>query len=210
MPLRTTSRLGLFLYQHPILQPLIRRYKTPSIQPALDIIAVILSGREDLCVAEIGARYGESSAALIKLLPVGAYHIIDPYTAYPGYSNDGFFRSLNRSGDWIMKSTQKYLNKLNSSVTFHRKMSNDPELLETFGDLKFDLVFIDGNHDYKFVLDDLRNYWPRIAQGGVLVGDDYHLVGVQGAVHDFVAEKNLKIETFGVHSGHPKLFVIRN
>ena len=210
MPMTITSQLVLFFYQHPMLQPLIRRYKTPSIQPALDFISAVLSGRRDLCVAEIGARYGESSAALIRLLSVAEYHIIDPYTAYTGYSNDGFFRSLNRSGDRIMKSTQRYLNKLNSSVTFHRKMSNDPELLQTFGDLKFDLVFIDGNHQYEFVIEDLSNYWSRIAQGGVLVGDDYHLVGVRRAVQDFVDAQNLKIETFGQHSGHPKLFVIKN
>ena len=37
----------------------------------------------------------------------------------------------------------------------------------------YDLVFVDGNHTYQNVRDDLRLMWPRVKPGGMLVGHDY-------------------------------------
>jgi SAM-dependent methyltransferase len=39
--------------------------------------------------------------------------------------------------------------------------------------LQFDLVYIDASHEYVDVLSDLRQWWPLVAPGGVLFGDDF-------------------------------------
>ena len=36
-----------------------------------------------------------------------------------------------------------------------------------------DVLHIDGGHDFDAVTADLRNWWPLLAPGGVLIGDDY-------------------------------------
>ena len=44
---------------------------------------------------------------------------------------------------------------------------------ECFADGYFDLVYIDGDHRYEAVLADLRAWYPKVAAGGILAGDDW-------------------------------------
>lgn len=37
----------------------------------------------------------------------------------------------------------------------------------------FDMVFVDGSHEYEFVRDDIARWWPRIREGGLMVFHDY-------------------------------------
>jgi hypothetical protein len=55
-------------------------------------------------------------------------------------------------------------------------------------DVQADVVHIDGGHDVHAVTSDLREWWPMIRQGGVLIGDDYpHWPGVKEAFDNFFA-----------------------
>lgn len=49
------------------------------------------------------------------------------------------------------------------------------------------MVHIDAGHDYEDVAADIRAYWPLIAPGGVLVGDDFPMTGVKRAAEEFAA-----------------------
>lgn len=46
------------------------------------------------------------------------------------------------------------------------------QLLKARG-LRPDVLHIDAGHDYQSVMADLKAWWPELAPGGVLVGDDY-------------------------------------
>ena len=52
-----------------------------------------------------------------------------------------------------------------------------------------DLIHIDGGHDYQSVISDLREWWPVLKPGGMLIGDDYydetHWPGVKQAFDEF-------------------------
>ena len=43
-------------------------------------------------------------------------------------------------------------------------------------------LFIDGQHTYDEVADNILEAWPHMAAGGVIAGDDYQAPGVHGAV----------------------------
>jgi len=70
-----------------------------------------------------------------------------------------------------------------------------------------ELIYIDGNHYYEAVKEDLELYWPKLKQGGIMFGDDYFLntgdrratdgykAGVRLAVDEFAQARNLKVET---------------
>jgi cephalosporin hydroxylase len=60
-----------------------------------------------------------------------------------------------------------------------------------------DAIYLDAGHDYTHVMSDLRAWWPILRPGGVMFGDDYHLmwVGVVRAVHDFADSLQLKLQT---------------
>jgi hypothetical protein len=76
-------------------------------------------------------------------------------------------------------------------VTIHRKTARDAATL--FADGYFDVVYVDGAHDYENVLHDLTAYDRKLNPQGILLGDDYcdHGIhanaayGVVGAVTHF-------------------------
>ena len=64
------------------------------------------------------------------------------------------------------------------------KMTSE-EALAKLENIKFDFIYIDGNHQYKFVKYDIENYYKLLNKSGYLIGDDYRISTVQKAVHDF-------------------------
>lgn len=65
--------------------------------------------------------------------------------------------------------------------------------------VRADLIYIDGSHDYEDVVLDLKLYWDIVEPGGVLFGDDYWIEDVKKAVDEFVAEHKLNLQTQHPH-----------
>jgi hypothetical protein len=61
-----------------------------------------------------------------------------------------------------------------------------------------DVIHLDAAHDYDSVIGDLRAWWPVLAPGGLLIGDDYRLSGdwqnVRKAFDDFFQPLGIPIE----------------
>ena len=56
----------------------------------------------------------------------------------------------------------------------------------------FDFVYIDANHDYDSILKDLKAWFPKVKNKGILFGDDYNRpYGVSKAVAEFAYENKL-------------------
>lgn len=69
-------------------------------------------------------------------------------------------------------------------------------LLDLCGLGTFDMVFIDGGHDYATVKGDIEGYRPLVKRGGLLCGDDYHpnWRGVVRAVDELVPDRKVDHE----------------
>lgn len=62
------------------------------------------------------------------------------------------------------------------------------------------MIYIDGSHEYKDVLDDLNNYWEVLnPKGGIIFGDDWPWDSVANAVKDFCTQKNVKFQLAGIN-----------
>jgi len=63
-----------------------------------------------------------------------------------------------------------------------------------------DFVYIDGNHSYRAVAEDIRAWWPKIRPGGVLGGHDFYNGyarahdGVVKAVTEFVVSNQASLQ----------------
>eukprot|EP01041_Mallomonas_annulata_P009460 gene9460-19644_t len=44
---------------------------------------------------------------------------------------------------------------------------------QRFRDKYFDFIYVDARHDYKGVLQDITDWWPKLSQGGIMAGHDY-------------------------------------
>jgi len=47
------------------------------------------------------------------------------------------------------------------------------ELVNMFEDESLDFVYIDGNHAYDYVKQDMEMWWPKLKKGGLFAGHDY-------------------------------------
>lgn len=60
-----------------------------------------------------------------------------------------------------------------------------------------DFVYLDADHSYESVVEDIAMYWPIVRSGGCLAGHDYgerrHKRGVLNAVNEFVAREGLAL-----------------
>ena len=81
--------------------------------------------------------------------------------------------------------------------------ANSLAVVQHLPDDHFDFVFIDNNHSYNHVREELDLYWPKLKVGGIFSGDDYRkgvrtqkgfrLFGVVEAVDEFVELQDQKL-----------------
>ena len=72
-----------------------------------------------------------------------------------------------------------------------------------FPDNYFDWMFVDGNHTYEAVIEDFRNYMPKLKSGGYLLAHDFLPVWgfqVDRALQTLLSERN-DLEIVGLAAG---------
>ena len=94
------------------------------------------------------------------------------------------------------------INKFLSDRDVHiiRKFSGDAA--KSFPDEYFDWVYIDADHTFDGLTNDLKSWWPKLRSGGIFSGHDFlngyymeTFFGVKDAVEKFALEKNKRIYT---------------
>lgn len=114
--------------------------------------------------AEIGVYKGEFSE---KFCRAGlALYAIDPWQIYKGRDDS---RGQDRL-DFLYEHTKRVLAPF-SNCKIIRKTSM--EAIEDFEDESLDFVYIDGNHQFKYVAEDIVEWTKKVKKGGVISGHDY-------------------------------------
>lgn len=68
------------------------------------------------------------------------------------------------------------------------------EAVKDFLDDSLDFVFIDANHHYEYVVEDIAQWSKKIKEGGIVSGHDYspHMFEVKAAVDGWVKSRKIK------------------
>jgi predicted O-methyltransferase YrrM len=156
-----------------------------------------VSQRSNLIGVEIGVAGGEHALSMLENLNIKKLYLVDPYDLYDTYTEGkeiyGISQSTLKESE---KSAREKLKKYERQIVWIKKQSNKA-ILDINDNLDF--VYIDGNHAYDFVLEDLRKYYSLIRPGGVLGGHDYYNgftkshSGVIAAVQEFASTANLDL-----------------
>jgi hypothetical protein len=133
------------------------------------------------CGAEIGVARGHYSESL-------AAHgfrlwCVDPW--------DGCGRSVENQRI-AYEETQTRLARFGPQVTIIKKTSRDAAA--DIPDRSLDFVYIDANHFYGAVMEDLTLWSRKVKVGGLVSGDDYYVFrhgGVIQAVQDFTTNNGI-------------------
>jgi SAM-dependent methyltransferase len=113
---------------------------------------------------EIGVAQGEFSE---KLAQVGLQvYAVDPWRIYDDYTDAQGQKRMDSLHDTTQKRLSPYKN-----CTIIRKTS--VEAAEDFEDDSLDFVYIDGNHHFRYVAEDLCIWYKKVRKGGIICGHDY-------------------------------------
>ena len=145
--------------------------------------------------AEIGVWKGEFSRLILSETNPKLFHLIDPWEFQPEFSErmyGGSVAKSQRDMDVIYHSVRQLFDN-EERVIFNKDKSD--KILESFEDNYFDWLYIDGNHYYDYVLQDLEISLRKVKVGGIIAGDDY----TWGAQYDFPVRR--AVEDFTQKNG---------
>lgn len=155
--------------------------------PCITPLDFLFEGRKKLIVAEIGIQECNSTRYILKNFDIKRYYAIDPFENYEGFYNK-FYDGNN--GDLYYLEAIKKLKKF-KNITLIREYSHNAVKFVKDGEL--DICWIDGNHDYDYVKQDIEVWFPKVKIGGYICGDDIFLLGVEKAVDEFFDKDNFDI-----------------
>jgi hypothetical protein len=116
--------------------------------------------------AEIGVAQGNFSEILCRELPEAKIYSIDAWKSYPIYKN---FRKDKHYEIMYEIAKDKLLQYKNNIII--RKWSLDA--VREFPDESLDFVFIDGDHRFQFVANDIAEWSKKVKVGGIISGHDF-------------------------------------
>jgi hypothetical protein len=116
--------------------------------------------------AEIGVLEGDFSSYICKTLPDAKIYSIDPWSFYPTHKNFRKQRDHDRAYERAQRILHVYPNN-----TIIKKWSVDAA--KDFEDESLDFVFIDGDHEFQAITNDIAVWLKKIRKGGIISGHDY-------------------------------------
>ncbi len=146
---------------------------------------------KEAVVAEIGVLRGDFSSQILELTKPEHLFLIDCWDLC-----DFFEAGLS--------DYQLVVSKFDNNPKVSIIKNTSSEAAKNFPDNYFDWVYIDANHSYDAVKNDLETWFPKVKNGGFISGHDYFVPGTPGtpnyysylvvpAVNEFVAKYNLEI-----------------
>jgi len=111
--------------------------------------------------AEIGIETGTHAQNILETLNIKTLYLVD-IELHPS----------------LVKCIEQFKNKTKILIVSSAEASN-------MVNEKLDFVYIDANHRYAPLLQDIYCWYPKIRIGGVLCGHDYHIQPVKEAVEEF-------------------------
>jgi len=136
--------------------------------------------------AEIGVLKGTYSKWLFSRIRGLKLFLIDPYLSYDDYLRERGQKEMDRHEATAKVRLAKY------NCEFIKKTSM--EALDDIPDESLDFVYIDANHAFDWVMEDIIHWSKKVKKGGVVSGHDYspYHFEVKDAVDVWVKVKKIK------------------
>lgn len=133
--------------------------------------------------AEIGVQAGDNAFGMLSEYPIKHMFLVDSYLAY----NDDGRIMTEKDQDRFLQYTLLRLRPMFNRISF--MLMSSVEASKFIPDNSLDYVYIDANHSYETVKEDIKCWYPKTK---ILAGHDYtgSHKGVAQAVDEFVASNN--------------------
>jgi hypothetical protein len=142
-----------------------------------------------LKIAELGVFEGEFSKTIYEICAPKELILIDLF--------EGYFGSGDKDGNnyhyvQLEDEMDKLINYFSDNPEVKIIKQSTSAYLESILDNSLDMVYIDADHSYESVINDLRLSYKKVKYGGYICGHDY-IYDAKNAIDHFCSEKNLEI-----------------
>lgn len=164
-------------------------FKGIKFKDASNWIGFVPQSQKPIRYLEIGVLCGYNVLSVEKLYashPDSMLVCIDPWMDYDDYS-EYKGKSASHYGMFLENTAH-----IKSKLDVRRGFSH--AVLPTLEDESFDLIYIDGNHDPHYVLEDAVMSFRKLKPGGYLVFDDYEGPDVPVGIDAFLAGYKRRID----------------
>lgn len=159
-----------------------------------DILINLICERNIKTFVEVGVHKGNTSKRILNSI---ANNVLEKYFAIDQWDYLDTWPITQKDWNNIYKNACKKL-------LYFKKMQiiklPSVEAATLFWKEYFDMVYIDADHEYQSVIDDIKAWLPLIKKGGIIAGHDYvyrdgkgrrAICEVKPAVDDFFGKKNI-------------------
>lgn len=115
--------------------------------------------------AEIGVAKGRHAKLLALANPEATIYCIDPWRVYDGY-DEPYTPAMMEE---IYTGARNRLR--NTRCVIMRQSSM--EAVKDFEDESLDFAYIDGNHEFQHVTNDIAEWSKKVREGGIIAGHDF-------------------------------------
>jgi hypothetical protein len=128
--------------------------------------------------AEIGVQKGLFSTQILSKWPSGHLTLIDAWEHISDNTYNDIANVSNEEHMNNMKITEQNILQFAGRYDMIKGYSN--KIYANFTDNYFDIVYLDANHKYEYVYEDISLWINKVKIGGYLAGHDY----VDGNFHE--------------------------
>lgn len=150
---------------------------------------------------EVGIATGGHAYDILKKTAVETLYCIDPFAPdlHEPFAKRGIL-------ELYFLRIQFRLSELGNRAEMIRKYS--VAAAELFHDNELDFVFLDADHMYESVKQDIAAWYPKVRSGGIIGGDDYATKwpGVPQAVNEFFQSRGLVIN---IDNDQPRIWWVQ-
>ncbi len=149
-------------------------------------LEVIPSPENPIKILEIGSYHGANLCSLMKTYAINEnseVHCVDPWFDYIGYNE--YLNSQPTNYSIFLNNISKLSPSDIQKIYIHRGLSE--KIMPQFEDNYFDIIYIDGNHEKRYVLEDTIMSFKKVKPNGWLVFDDLQCPDVSDTLKVFAS-----------------------
>jgi predicted O-methyltransferase YrrM len=168
----------------PILEGVEGQLALPEAAMLYGAARAVTRGKPDACIVEIGSWKGRSTIALARGVVDGGrggtVYAIDPHEVQPWSA----FRAVDRMPDML-----RNLSIAGIMDVVHPIRCTGHVARPRFADGSVDLLFVDGDHSYEGVIEDIEDWSSSLRSGSTVAFHDYRMPGVAQALVERVLRR---------------------
>lgn len=149
---------------------------------------------------EIGVEKGKNAQTMFEIIPNLKLFGVDSYQQHPQASYAIIAAIRNWNAEYLRSCKQQCLKRMKDrNFTLLQGFSED--MVKRIEDNSLDFVYIDADHSYDFVMQDMILWGRKIKKGGIMSGHDYYIdkhetdrrTKVTQAINDYIKVHNIDI-----------------